>query len=111
MAATTYDIITVGGGIAGSALAKAMAERGARVLVLERDSAFRDRVRGEAVMPWGTAEARELGIHDAIMAAGGRELRWWDSYQGSARTGHRDLVTTTAPRAAVIACYHPRMQE
>ena len=33
-----YDIITVGGGLGGAALAKAMAEHGARVLVLEREA-------------------------------------------------------------------------
>ena len=59
MATTSYDIITVGGGIAGASLAKVMAEKGASVLVLERDAVFRVRVRGEAIMPWGTAEAKE----------------------------------------------------
>ena len=111
MASTTYDIITIGGGIAGAALAKAMAERGARVLVLERETAFRDRVRGEAIMPWGTAEAQELGLYDAIMASGGHDLRWWNSYQGSERSGHRDLVRTTAAKAGVTAFYHPDGQE
>ncbi len=111
MAATTYDIITVGGGIAGASLAKAMAERGAKVLVLERDAVFRDRVRGEAIMPWGTAEAKELGLYDVIMASGGRDLPWWDGYQGSARTSHRDLTSTTSPKEAVTAFYHPTGQE
>jgi menaquinone-9 beta-reductase len=46
-----HDIITMGGGIAGAALAKAMAERGRRVLVLERDTEFKDRVRGEFMFP------------------------------------------------------------
>lgn len=41
-----YDLIIVGGGLGGSALAKCMAEHGARVLVLERDQQFQDRVRG-----------------------------------------------------------------
>ena len=111
MAARTYDIITVGGGIAGSALAKAMAERGADVLVLERETTFRDRVRGEAIMPWGTAEARELGILDIIMAEAGHELRWLDTDQGRGRPSHRDLVTTTDPKEVVTAFYHPQMQE
>jgi choline dehydrogenase-like flavoprotein len=35
MATQTYDIITVGGGLGGAALAKVMAERGARDLVRE----------------------------------------------------------------------------
>ena len=34
MASNAYDIVTIGGGLGGSALAKAMAEHGARVLVL-----------------------------------------------------------------------------
>ena len=60
MASGTYDIITVGGGLGGSSLAKAMAERGAQVLVLERERQFKDRVRGEQIHPWGVAEMREL---------------------------------------------------
>jgi len=43
----TYDIITVGGGLGGASLAKAMAEHGAKVLVLERETRFKDRVLGE----------------------------------------------------------------
>jgi len=47
MPGTTYDIVTVGGGLGGSALAKAMAERGARVEVgsarlMESGSNFRE---------------------------------------------------------------------
>ncbi len=56
-----YDIITVGGGMGGAALAKAMAEKGYRVLVLEREARFKDRVRGEWLAPWGVAEAQALG--------------------------------------------------
>jgi len=56
--AGTYDIVTVGGGLGGSALARAMAARGARVLVLEREKQFKDRVRGEFLAVWGVAEAR-----------------------------------------------------
>ncbi len=63
MRSKTYDIITVGGGLGGSALAKAMAEHGARVLVVERERQFKDRVRGEAMHPWGVAEARALDVH------------------------------------------------
>lgn len=111
MASTNYDIIIIGGGVGGSALAKAMAEAGAQVLVLEREINFRDRVRGEAIMPWGVVEAGALGIRGAIAACGGHELPWWDSYQGSTRAGHRHLVATTRAKAPVLACYHPQMQQ
>ncbi len=43
MASGTYDIITVGGGLGGSTLARAMTGRGTRVLVLEREQQFKDR--------------------------------------------------------------------
>ena len=48
-----YDLITIGGGLGGAALAKVMAAGGAKVLVLERELEFRDRVRGENLAPWG----------------------------------------------------------
>lgn len=72
MSSTSYDIITVGGGLGGAALAKAMAENGARVLVLESKTKFRDRVRGEAIVSWGVGEVKNLGIYDVMKAAGTR---------------------------------------
>jgi flavin-dependent dehydrogenase len=48
---TQFDVITVGGGIAGSVLARSLAVQGMKVLVLERERQFRDRVRGEQMQP------------------------------------------------------------
>src|SRR5262249_52280033 len=62
-----FDVVTVGGGMGASALAIAMARSGARVLVLEKETKFRDRVRGEALAPWGVAEARKLGVADLLL--------------------------------------------
>jgi 2-polyprenyl-6-methoxyphenol hydroxylase-like FAD-dependent oxidoreductase len=70
----TFDVITVGGGLAGSALATALARTGHKVLVLERETRFKDRVRGENMVPWGVAAARCLGLVDDLLAAGGH----WD---------------------------------
>ena len=67
----TFDVIVVGGGIAGNALATVLARAGKAVLVLEQSSAYRDRVRGEYVQPWGVAEARRLGLHGVLAGAGG----------------------------------------
>lgn len=55
-----FDLVVVGGGIAGSTLARPLAGHWARMLVLEREMAFRDRMRGEQMHPWGVAEARGL---------------------------------------------------
>ena len=74
MNAKRYDIVTVGGGLGGAAIAIAMAKTGASVLVLESSSEFRDRVRGESLLPWGVGEAQELGIYDALVEAGAHEL-------------------------------------
>ena len=41
------DVIVVGGGIAGSALAGVLAGAGVDVLLLETVTEYRDRVRGE----------------------------------------------------------------
>ena len=52
-----YDVITVGGGLGGAALASVLARNGLRVLVTERERQFKDRIRGEVMWPWGVAEA------------------------------------------------------
>jgi 2-polyprenyl-6-methoxyphenol hydroxylase-like FAD-dependent oxidoreductase len=106
-----YDIITVGGGLGGATLAKAMAEHGARVLVLEREERFRDRVRGEQMSPWGVTETQELGVYDRILATCGHNLPWLDAYLGPMQTEHRDLVTTTPQQVPMLIFYHPAMQE
>lgn len=111
MATGDYDIITVGGGLGGAALAKVMVEHGARVLVLERETQFKDRVRGEAIMPWGVAETKKLGIYDLVLSTCAHELPWWDRYAGTAQIGHQDLVATTRPALPALALFHPTMQE
>ena len=71
----TYDLVIVGGGIAGSGLATVMARAGKSVLVLEKSEEYPDLVRGEWLAPWGVVEAQQLGLLDAFMEAGGHYLR------------------------------------
>ena len=66
----TYDIVIVGGGIAGGALATVLARGGVAVAVLERDLVPIDRVRGEFMALWGVAELQRLGLFDTLAAAG-----------------------------------------
>src|SRR5262245_19901540 len=70
----TLEVIIVGGGIAGNALAAVLARAGKSVLVLERSTVYRDRVRGEYFQPWGVAEALRLGLHETLLRAGGTHL-------------------------------------
>jgi 2-polyprenyl-6-methoxyphenol hydroxylase-like FAD-dependent oxidoreductase len=65
------DVVVIGGGIAGGALASVLAAGGSAVIVLERQVEFRDRVRGENMQPWGVVELRRLGLEDVLLAAGG----------------------------------------
>jgi 2-polyprenyl-6-methoxyphenol hydroxylase-like FAD-dependent oxidoreductase len=106
MAAPSYDIITVGGGIAASTLAKAMTERGVKVLVLEREKQFKDRVRGEAIVPWGVAEANELGICGLLKQECAHEVPHIE-----AGMGPRDLKATTPQQLPLLSFPHQVMQE
>jgi 2-polyprenyl-6-methoxyphenol hydroxylase-like FAD-dependent oxidoreductase len=66
-----YDVVVVGAGIAGSALASVLARAGRQVLVLEQQSTYKDRVRGETMPPWGVLEATRMGLLDTLFDAGG----------------------------------------
>ena len=70
----TYDLIIIGGGIGGSALACIMADAGWDVLVLEKQPQYEDRVRGEWIAPWGVVETQTLGLYDLLVEAGGHHI-------------------------------------
>jgi 2-polyprenyl-6-methoxyphenol hydroxylase-like FAD-dependent oxidoreductase len=69
-----YDVIIVGGGIGGSALATVLSKAGRSVLLLEASEAYVDRVRGEWIAPWGVTEVRRLGLYDLLIGAGGHHV-------------------------------------
>jgi 2-polyprenyl-6-methoxyphenol hydroxylase-like FAD-dependent oxidoreductase len=65
------DVVVVGGGIAGSSLATVMARDGYQVVLLERQRAYRDKVRGEVLVCWGVAELLRLDLEKPLLDAGG----------------------------------------
>jgi 2-polyprenyl-6-methoxyphenol hydroxylase-like FAD-dependent oxidoreductase len=105
------DVVTVGGGLGGSTLASAVASTGRRVLVLEREKEFKDRVRGENMLPWGVAAARRLGVLDDLLAAGGHQVPFFNVYFKGQQTEHRPFPTTTPSGEASLNMYHPDLQE
>src|SRR5690349_23571313 len=103
----SYDAIIVGGGLAGSSLADQLARAGHRVLILERETQFKDRVRGENMLTWGVAAAKRMGLYDTLIAAGGHPAPYWCQYVMGSPIPTRDLLTTTPGGDAMLNIYHP----
>ena len=68
-----FDLLIVGGGLAGASLGQSMALAGFHVLIIEKELKFRDRIRGEVLLPWGSVEAKDLGIYDGLLETCGQE--------------------------------------
>lgn len=69
MSAARFEVAIAGGGIAGSALAALLAQRGARVVVLEKDRFPRDKLCGELLSTEVRAELVQLGAEARVLAA------------------------------------------
>jgi 2-polyprenyl-6-methoxyphenol hydroxylase-like FAD-dependent oxidoreductase len=94
MRENTYDLIIVGGGIGGSALAITMSRDGKRCLVLEKSLQFEDRTKGEWMAPWGVLEAKRVGVFDEFAQARGHFIQRHISYE--------DAVPIDQAEAAVM---------
>lgn len=82
------DVVVVGGGIGGAALARALAAEGLGVTVLEASHQYEDRVRGESMHLWGVREARELGVEQVLLDAGAHVTPAWKQFAaGIGETG------------------------
>ena len=111
MSSRLHDIIIAGGSVAGASLAWALCKHGMRVLLLEPELQFRDRVRGESIHPWGVAEAERLNLLPALQAARARDVRYWDTYVAGERLMRRDLAATTPGSHSGLTVHHPELQE
>jgi 2-polyprenyl-6-methoxyphenol hydroxylase-like FAD-dependent oxidoreductase len=105
------DVVVVGGGLAGSTLATVLARSGRKVVILEREAKFKDRVRGENMMPWGVATARRLGVLEDLVAAGGLLAPFFNMYAMGKQTERRPMPQTTPSGESFLNMYHPDLQE
>jgi 2-polyprenyl-6-methoxyphenol hydroxylase-like FAD-dependent oxidoreductase len=110
MSAPVFDVIIVGGGIAGSTLGGVLARAGLGVVVVEKEARFRDRIRGEGTWPWGVAEAHRAGLECLLDMAGTVEVRAFKRFESG------QPVETVWERPAPedipgMGFLHPRFQE
>ena len=109
-----YDVVIVGGGIAGGALATVLARNGVAVAVLERDLMPADKVRGEYMVPWGVVELKRLGLLDPLLAAGGafcrRSIPYDENMPGDAALPFAFDLSKVRPEVPGPFCMsHPSM--
>ncbi len=83
MAAVDVDVLVIGGGPAGSGAAKLLAERGHRVLLIDRPASAR-RALAESIPPSAKKALSALGLANAVEAAGfhpwtGNTVWWGDA--------------------------------
>ncbi|KAF7237828.1 Squalene monooxygenase [Varanus komodoensis] len=63
---TDPEVIIVGSGVLGSALAAVLARDGRKVTVIERDLKEPDRIVGELLQPGGYNALKDLGLEEAV---------------------------------------------
>ena len=63
---THCEVVIVGAGILGSAIAATLSRDGRQVLVVERDLSEPDRIVGELLQPGGYAALTKLGLQGKV---------------------------------------------
>lgn len=63
----TGTVLVVGGGVAGCTVALALAGRGFKVVLIERDMSVQDRIVGELLQPGGIRALERLGLSDCAV--------------------------------------------
>ena len=101
---SSYDVVVVGGRVAGASTAMLLARAGARVLLLERGRYGADTLSTHGLMRAGVLQLSRWGLLDRLRAAGTPPVR-----STTFRiAGERPLEIAIADRAGVDALYAPR---
>ena len=111
MAAPSFDVVIAGGGLAGASLGGVLARAGLGVLVVEKESGFRDRIRGELTFPWGHHEALRAGLGEPLEQVGVVPLPVLEFYQDGQRVESLSWETISVGALPAIGFSHPQLQE
>ena len=112
MRTSTPDVVVVGAGIAGASIAAVLARGGLEVLLLERQRAYRDRVRGEYMAPWGVLEARAIGLETVLRGTRAVDARYSVAYDelrapSAAEAAKGDASTIIPGVCGPLCASHP----
>jgi len=98
-----WDVIIIGGRVAGASAALLLARAGMRVLVVERARRGADTVSTHALMRGGVLQLHRWGLLDRVAATGAPPVR-----RVTFHYGHDSMPVTLKPYAGVDALYAPR---
>ncbi|KAJ3021857.1 UNVERIFIED_CONTAM: Squalene epoxidase [Siphonaria sp. JEL0065] len=77
-----FDVIVVGAGIVGSAVAHALGRDGRKVMLIERDWKEPDRIVGELLQPGGIKALENLGMEGCLQDIDAIECKGYTVFQG-----------------------------
>jgi len=98
-----WDVIIIGGRVAGASTALLLARAGLRVFVVERARRGSDTVSTHALMRGGVLQLHRWGLLDRVVATGAPPVR-----RVTFHYGHDSMPVTLKPYAGVDALYAPR---
>jgi menaquinone-9 beta-reductase len=88
-----------------------LARSGLGVLVVEKETGFRDRIRGELTWPWGHYEALRVGLGEALDQAAVVTLPILDFYEDGRRVDGVRWGDISLDALPAIGFSHPNLQE
>ena len=99
------DVVIIGAGILGCALAVAFSDQGRSVILLEKSLKQPDRIVGELLQPGGVAALEELGLADCLEDIDAIKVFGYDVIY------HGDEVTIAYPENAASTATDPNESE
>ncbi|KGO77948.1 Squalene epoxidase [Penicillium italicum] len=103
------DVVIVGAGVLGCALAVALGKQGRSVILLEKSLEEPNRIVGELLQPGGVQALEQLGLRDCLEDIDGIDVKgYWVSYFGEPVLLEYPKSSPTSPTPLGRAFHHGR---